>query len=118
MKRLTQDKQKIYAELDILQKYFQGQEVKYQFNIEQRDQIIRYLKEFCVDEDLFRLKLMVSNQFGLSSFMAQVKGLQMLGEEFKNRNKALFLAEIDREIKIKEDGTFLSEIQNFLKKTT
>jgi len=42
----------------------------------------------------------------------------MLGEEFKNRNKALFLAEIDREIKIKEDGTFLSEIQNFLKKTT
>ena len=49
MKRLTEDKERIYAELDVLEKYFQGQEVKYQFNIEQRDQIIKYLKEFCID---------------------------------------------------------------------
>ncbi len=75
MKKLTEDKQKMYAELDILQKYFQGQEVKYQFNIEQRDHIIKYLKEFCIDDNLFRLKLMVSNEFGLNSFMAQVRSL-------------------------------------------
>ena len=48
--------------------------------------------------------------------MAQVKALEMLGEEFKNRNNGLFLAEIEKEIRIKEDDSFLSDIQKLLKK--
>lgn len=63
-----------------------AKESKYSSNIIMRRDIAAYLKEFSMDEQLLRLKIMLSNDFGLNSFFSQVKSLQHLSQQFMGRN--------------------------------
>lgn len=48
-------------ELDMLERAYFSQESRFSANMEQRTQIIKYLKEFALDDQLLRLKFMISN---------------------------------------------------------
>lgn len=80
MKKLSQDKEKFFNEIDGLEKILMAKESKYSTNIAMRRDLVTYLKEFSLDEQLLRLKIMLSNDFGLNNFFSQIKSLQHLGQ--------------------------------------